>query len=216
MSDSVQEWRSAKRSGLLAKRATIPSGVRADYQDIIRESIRSNFPELQQESVGFYWPYKGEVDLRPLVSALIADGADAALPVVVEKDQPLEFWEWRPDTRMSRGVWNIPIPKERKVVQPSLLLIPLLGFDSQGYRLGYGGGYYDRTLAALRLKPLTIGIGYEAGRLETIQPQPHDVPLDAIVTESGFTRFETQNPGNSAASSPPCYLHEFDDPSNPK
>jgi 5-formyltetrahydrofolate cyclo-ligase len=102
------------------------------------------------------------------------------------------------------------------VVQPSLLLIPLLGFDSQGYRLGYGGGYYDRTLAALRLKPLTIGIGYEAGRLETIQPQPHDIPLDAVVTESGITRFDTQKSGKWAASSPPCYLHEFDDQGKPE
>jgi 5-formyltetrahydrofolate cyclo-ligase len=83
---------------------------------------------------------------------------------------------------MARGIWNIPIPRERNSVRPTALLVPLVGFDAAGYRLGYGGGYYDRPLATLVPKPLTIGVGYELGRLETIYPQPHDIPMDAIVT----------------------------------
>ena len=88
--------------------------------------------------------------------------------------------------KMSRGVWNIPVPGERTLVQPNLLLVPLVGFDAAGYRLGYGGGYYDRTLAAMSPRPLTIGVGFAMGRLNSIYPQPHDIPMDAIVTEDAF------------------------------
>jgi 5-formyltetrahydrofolate cyclo-ligase len=91
---------------------------------------------------------------------------------------------------MQRGIWAIPIPADRLPVQPTVLLVPLLGFDERGYRLGYGGGYFDRTLAVARPRPLTIGVGYELGRLPTIYPQPHDIPMDAIVTDAGFAWIE--------------------------
>jgi 5-formyltetrahydrofolate cyclo-ligase len=94
---------------------------------------------------------------------------------------------------LTRGVWDIPVPSNRNPVQPTVLLVPLLGFDTAGYRLGHGGGYYDRTLATVAQKPLTIGIGYELGRLQTIYPQPHDIPMDAIVTESGVVRFRRRD-----------------------
>lgn len=188
----------------------VPPDQRRSAQLNVSDRIRSSFPELDEAAIGFYWPIKGEFDLRPLLHDLLAVNADAALPVVVEKDQPLEFWEWHTDTKMSRGIGNIPIPRERKLVQPSVLLIPLLGFDTSGHRLGYGGGYYDRTLAALRLHPLTIGVGYDFGRLSTIYPQAHDVPLDAIVTETTCSRFDTNHIGGAAVSSSPCSMHEFD------
>jgi 5-formyltetrahydrofolate cyclo-ligase len=101
--------------------------------------------------------------------------------------------------KLVRGIWNIPIPSERNLVQPTVLLVPLLGFDAAGYRLGQGGGYYDRTLATLPQKPLTIGIGYELGRLESIYPQPHDRPMDAIITESGVAHFRSRNGLQSAS-----------------
>jgi 5-formyltetrahydrofolate cyclo-ligase len=86
--------------------------------------------------------------------------------------------------RMRPGIWDIPVPDEGDWVRPEVLLVPLLGFDLRGYRLGYGGGYYDRTLAAaMPSPPLAIGVGFEIGRLETIHPRPHDVPMDLIVTE---------------------------------
>jgi 5-formyltetrahydrofolate cyclo-ligase len=109
----------------------------------------------------------------------------AALPVVVEKQQPMEFWSWQPQMKLVRGIWNIPTPSERNPVQPTVLPVPLVGFDAAGYRMGQGGGYYDRTLATFAQKPLTIGIGHELGRLETIYAQRHDRSMDAIVTESG-------------------------------
>jgi 5-formyltetrahydrofolate cyclo-ligase len=166
-----------------------PSGDKETVRLTVYDLMREHFPELRFACLGFYWPFQGEIDVRHLVRNFLALGAEAALPVVVEARQPLEFWSWRPRIKLTRGVWNIPVPSDRSPVQPTVLLVPLLGFDAAGYRLGYGGGYYDRTLATLAQKPLTIGIGYEVGRLQTIYPQPHDRPMDAIVTESGVVRF---------------------------
>jgi len=201
----VPAWRLATRNALLERRGALRKAERTAAGESVSALLLEYIPDLGEAAIGFYWPIRGEIDLRPVVNDLVSKGADAALPVVVAKDQPLEFWDWRPKTPMSRGNWNIPVPATRKPVQPTVLLIPLLGFDDAGYRLGYGGGYYDRTLAALRLKPVTIGVGYECGRLPTIHPQPHDVPLDAIVTETGFSGF-----GESGFASSPCMLQDFD------
>jgi 5-formyltetrahydrofolate cyclo-ligase len=135
--------------------------------------MRQSFPELREACIGFYWPFQGEIDLRPLIQSFLPVGARAALPVVVEKGKPLEFWLWHPKMKLERGIWNIPIPCERNPVQPTILLVPLVGFDAKGYRLGHGGGYYDRTLSSLAKKPLCIGVGYELGRLKTIHPQTY-------------------------------------------
>lgn len=187
---AIQTWRKGIRKDLITERIGIPLARRRAVNNTIVELIRDNFPELNRGTIGFYWPIKGEIDLRPLLQNLIAAGAGAALPVVVERNRPLEFWEWRGDTSMSRGIGNIPVPIERKPLQPTVLLIPLLGFDAAGHRLGYGGGYYDRTLAAFDVKPMTIGVGYDFGRLSTIYPQAHDIPFEAIVTEAACMRFD--------------------------
>jgi len=100
----------------------------------------------------------------------------------------MEFWRWQPGMKLERGVWNIPVPPVREPLVPTLVLAPLVGFDSGCWRLGYGGGYYDRTLHALDPRPFTVGVGLEIGRLETIYPQVHDIALDAVVTETGFWR----------------------------
>ena len=106
-----------------------------------------------------------------------------ALPAVVEKTGPLEYRAWRPGEPLIDGVWNIPVPQKREIVVPDAVLAPLVGFDSQCYRLGYGGGYFDRTLAAISPRPLAIGVGFELSRIETIFPQPFDIAMDVIVTE---------------------------------
>lgn len=205
----IQRWRRARRKALVAERLRIAADYRRTAQAAICEQLRAEFGQLADADIGFYFPIKGEVDLRPMVRDLITVGADAALPVVVEKDHPLEFWAWHAGEVMTRGIGNIPVPTERKAILPTVLLVPLLGFDSAGHRLGNGGGYYDRTLASYRLKPLTIGVGFEQGHLSTIYPQPHDVPMDAIVTEKRCVRFD-RNAAEPTVSSPPCYLHTFD------
>ena len=187
--NEIRKWRSSMRAELLSQRRAVPRGEKPRVKSVVHDLIAEQFPELRRSRIGFYWPFKGEIDLRHLVRDFLALGAEAALPVVVEKKQPLEFWAWRPCMKLGRGIWNIPVPAEPNQVRPTVLLVPLLGFDAAGYRLGYGGGYYDRTLATMNPKPLTIGVGYEFGRLKTIYPQPHDISLDAIVTEAGCARF---------------------------
>jgi 5-formyltetrahydrofolate cyclo-ligase len=117
---------------------------------------QNSFRNCAWPQLVFYWPFKSEIDLNDLVQEFLTHGAAAALPVVVQKQQPLEFWRWRPHMRLARGLWNIPVPTERDVVEPTALLVPLLGFDAAGYRLGYGGGYYDRTLATMKPKAQTM------------------------------------------------------------
>jgi 5-formyltetrahydrofolate cyclo-ligase len=224
--DEIRRWRREQRANLIARRQAMPQKERRRLQPLILGLVEQLFPEPANALTGFYWPFRGEVGVHPLIRRLIERGARAALPVVVAKGQPLEFWAWNPGAPLRRGVWDIPVPVERQLVQPTALLVPLVGFDCRGYRLGYGGGYYDRTLAAMDPKPLTIGIGYEIGRLETIHPQGHDIPMAAIVTEAGLVwpsadRDGTHRPGvfaevdedpNSRATyaSPPCFMHELD------
>jgi 5-formyltetrahydrofolate cyclo-ligase len=186
--DKIRAWRRDRRAEILAKRLAISRDGRKSAGAAIHETLAASFPKLSDGCIGFYWPFRGEVDLTAFLRRLVEGGARAALPVVVEKNEPIEFWSWTPGAKMTLGIWDIPIPETPDRVRPTVLLVPLLGFDGAGYRLGNGGGYYDRTLAVLDPMPLTIGIGYECGRLETIYPQAHDIPLDAIVTEAGCTR----------------------------
>jgi 5,10-methenyltetrahydrofolate synthetase len=141
------------------------------------------------DSVGFYWPLAGEFDARPAISVWLAAGArrEASLPIVKERGVPLEFHAWTPDTPMKIGHHKIAEPTTGQRVLPELLFVPCVGFDIEGYRLGYGGGYYDRTLAAWpgSKKPFTVGIAYEACRTQALQREAHDIPLDLIVTEAG-------------------------------
>jgi len=127
----------------------------------------------------------GEPDLRAAAAHWVAAGAKAALPDTFPR-QPLTFRPWTPDCPMRAGVWDIPVPDTMETVEPSVLLMPCLGYDIEGYRLGHGGGYYDRTLAAMRPRPLAIGVGYSHAVLPTIWPQAHDIPMDAVVTEKAF------------------------------
>jgi 5-formyltetrahydrofolate cyclo-ligase len=104
--------------------------------------------------------------------------------VVVEKQHPMLFRPWTPKAAMRRGIWNIPEPATEETVVPDVTLAPVVGFSDDGYRLGYGGGYFDRTLAVLAPRPLAIGVGLDIQRIDTIHPMPHDIRLDAIMTET--------------------------------
>ena len=179
----VARWRKAARDALsVAKRQAVGTAIAAQLAGF----LRSRFGDLRGRVFSGYWPIKGEPDLRPLLADLHRAGVQVALPLVEVKAAPLVFRRWTPETRMVRGDWNIPVPPpEAPVVTPEIALAPLIGWTDEGYRLGYGGGYFDRTLAALSPRPFTIGIGLAAARLPTIFPQPHDIPLDAIVTEDG-------------------------------
>ncbi len=182
----IRLWRKAERARLIAARMALRGQQRQHHNAAITQALEGFLtPDMV---IGFYWPIRGEYDARKLVAALIERGARAAMPVVIQKGAPLVFRNWHPAVRMENGFWDIPVPADDDRVIPTTLLVPLVGFDEMRYRLGYGGGYYDRTLASLPAKPLAIGVGYELAHLETIYPQPHDIPMSAIVTEGRVLR----------------------------
>lgn len=137
------------------------------------------------------------------MSAVLAwrqGGGHTALPVVLGPDRALAFRDWHPDAPMGADRYGIPTPIGGEWRQPDVLLIPVNAFDSAGFRLGYGGGFFDRTLAALSPRPLCIGLGFECNRVTSIRPEAHDLPLDWIVTETGA--FKTQGAAQTAAADP--------------
>jgi 5-formyltetrahydrofolate cyclo-ligase len=183
--DDVRRWRSGTRDDLIRRRAALPAETRRELARSACAHLEAHIDLSRFPILGFYWPIRAEFDVRPLIERHLARGGAAALPVVIQPAAPLEYWSWRPGIAMQTGVWNIPIPKLRERVQPDAVIAPLVGYDLQGYRLGYGGGYFDRTLAAASPRPFCIGLGYHGSGLETIHPQPHDIPMDRIVTERG-------------------------------
>jgi 5-formyltetrahydrofolate cyclo-ligase len=223
--EELKAWRKGERARLIADRMALPVEQRRHARAHVRAILAADVPELRRATLGFYWPFRGEIDLVGFVRELIGIECKVALPVVVEKRRPLEFWRWEPGMEMRPGIWDIPAPARAEPVRPDCLLVPLVGFDDQGFRLGYGGGYYDRTIVAMPQPPLAIGIGYEFQRLPTIEPQPHDQPMDAIVTETGIRWHRRHLPGASRpaiasaeddpnvgpveCSSPPCFMHEL-------
>ncbi|HYU11484.1 MAG TPA: 5-formyltetrahydrofolate cyclo-ligase [Stellaceae bacterium] len=183
----LKAWRQAERERLLALRQALPAANRQRWSAQIDAALRVLLVE-RSGILGVYWPFRAEFDPRPLTDWAITGGRAVALPVVVDKKGPLEYRAWRPGEPLVDGVWNIPVPEKREIVTPSVVLAPLVGFDRACYRLGYGGGYFDRTLAALSPRPFAIGIGFELQQIDTIDPQPFDMPMDVIVTEARTRR----------------------------
>lgn len=188
----VARWRKAERERLIAARLALSMEEREANAKAIAEQLDKLVPFDSDTVVSVYWPFRGEPDLRSWMRSVHERGVRTALPAVVGKGQPLQFRLWTPETKLERGVWNILTPPPGTEVEPTVAIVPLVGFDDEGYRLGYGGGYYDRTLASLSKKPLTIGVGHPMGRLATIYPQPHDIRMDWIVTGDGSPRRATK------------------------
>jgi 5-formyltetrahydrofolate cyclo-ligase len=186
--NDVAAWRKARRAELIVRREAIPPALRREWSAALEQNLRAVLADQAPAILSFYWPFRGEFDARPLVRELLEKGWRAALPVVLEKKKPMQFRLWTPDAPMVDGIWQIPVPRDGAVVVPDVVLAPLVGFDEAGYRLGYGGGYFDRTLATLTPRPLAIGVGFELGRLASIEPQPLDQRFDAIVTEAAIRR----------------------------
>lgn len=183
----IKTWRRVERERLIAARMAVAPAVRREWGERITASLQQVLAE-RPGLLGVYWPFRGEFDPRKLVDALIAAGGRVALPVVVDRKGPLEYRAWAPGETLIAGVWDIPIPEKREVVLPAAVLAPVVGFDQGCYRLGYGGGYFDRTLAALQPRPLAVGVGFAFQEIATIHPQDFDIPMDAIVTETGIRR----------------------------
>jgi len=179
----IKAWRRAERERLLALRTALPPALRRAAGERIAASLQEIIAG-RPGVLGIYWPFRAEFDPRPLVDAIVATGRQVALPVVVERKSPLEYRAWAPGEALVSGIWDIPVPGKREIVIPSMVLAPVVGFDRAGYRLGYGGGYFDRTLATLDPRPRAIGVGFAMQEIETIYPQSFDIPMDLVVTEA--------------------------------
>lgn len=194
----VARWRRAERVRLRAARDALSVADRQAAGVALSAHLRHLLAQQLSGAVGLtlsaYWPIKGEPDLRDLMADLHGRGVTLALPVVEVKAAPMVFRRWMPGMAMVRGDWNIPVPPpDAETLTPDIALAPLVGWDGAGFRLGYGGGYFDRTLAALSPRPFTIGIGLQSARLATIFPQPHDIAMDVILTEAGV-QFHREGP----------------------
>ncbi len=188
-----QPSRAELRRRLLARRHALGEARRTAASAAICNRLAPLLARLPGP-IAFYVPIRDEPDLLPLAFTLHERGMPLALPVVVAKDAPLSFWRWRPGEPLVPGAWNIPVPPRKTPLCPRLILVPVVGFDRAGFRIGYGGGYYDRTLAALHPRPWAVGVGFAACAVDTIHPRPHDQRLDLVVTEEGIVRFRADPP----------------------
>ena len=176
-------WRQAMRREMVARRAALSDAEHALLSSRIVENLAAELPA--PGVVAFCWPIKHEPDVRGIIAWWAGVGTRAALPVVVGENEPLVFRHWAPETPLAPDRYGIPTPQSGEWLLPDVILLPLNGFDSDGYRLGYGGGYFDRTLAEIWPRPLSVGVGFEVNRLPSIRPEAHDQRLDWIVTEAG-------------------------------
>jgi 5,10-methenyltetrahydrofolate synthetase len=181
-------FRAALRREKLAVRLALDATTHGALSARIEALLAALLMPLSPRTLAFCAPVRGEFDIRPLASLLLQRGWHAAMPIADLAGAPMNFRSWTPATEMAIDRHGIPVPAAGPHIAPDIILLPLLAFDPLGYRLGYGGGYFDRTLAALVPRPLAIGVGFELARVEDIRPQKHDLPLDAIVTEAGIAR----------------------------
>jgi 5-formyltetrahydrofolate cyclo-ligase len=180
-----------QRQELIEQRLNMPD--RLQRADLLQRVMRIWLVGRTDTMIGAYWPIKGEFDPLPALHRWKEDGElleqplrrRIGLPVVDREKSTLQFHAWYPGCPMEEDAYNIPKPKDTEVIVPTLLFVPCVGYGAGGYRLGYGGGFYDRTLAALQPKPFTVGLGFAQGFLPDLEPEAHDVPLDAILNENG-------------------------------
>ena len=211
----LKAWRKAERQRLVAAREALDAHAVDALRRQIDTHLERAFPGLKGIAFAFCWPIRNEYDARHLARTLREAGALTALPVVVAPMTPLLFREWHPGVELAKGPLGIPYPVGSREVAPRAVLLPMNGWDAQGYRLGYGAGFFDRTLAGLKEKPLVIGVSYELARMATIHPQSWDIPMDYVVTERGVYRRDGAEliylgvPGpTSELASPVCYADE--------
>ncbi len=187
---STGEEKQILRKELQARRDAIAPAIREKATlGIARISL--SFTGFGSGTISGFYPFGSEINILPLLEKASENGFTTALPVIVAKNQPLLFRNWKPGDPLIKGVWDIPIPPEQaKQAIPDIVLVPLLGFDDEGFRIGYGGGYYDRTLEQLTKtrKIVSVGLAFAAQYVSYIPHEAHDIPLDWVLTETGPIR----------------------------
>ena len=205
--------KSSTRKALVEARLNMPD--RLARADLLQRVMRIWLVGRPDEVIGAYWPIKGEFDPLPALyrwqeDAILSQNLSSnpaldqveraqlatesiasrsprkiGLPVVNKQHKTLTFHAWYPGCPMEEDAYGIPKPKDTEVVVPTLLFVPCVGYGPGGFRLGYGGGFYDRTLATLQPRPVTVGLGYTHGWLPDFEPEPHDMALDALLNDNG-------------------------------
>lgn len=184
--EEVHAWRKEMRAHLIAARLGLSADVRRAHSTAIANGLDRLLGDVAGKAISLYWPFRGEPDLRDWMASVAARGGTCLLPLVAGKGQPLTFRAWKAGEPLEKGVWNIPYPANGPEVTPDIVIAPVVGYDRSFYRLGYGGGFFDRTLAGFAPGPRTVGVGYSLQRLLTIYPQPLDIAMQAIITEEGI------------------------------
>lgn len=192
MADGMTKDKAALREDAKRRRAEAHAELGADAGARVRDVLLASIELGRDAAVGSYWPFRDEIDSSAALEHFFADGHACGLPIASAKGRPMVFRPWRPGMRLAKGRLGEPVPPPdadyfADDVVPSVLLVPLLAFDRRGFRLGYGGGYYDATIAALRTRGavLAIGLAYAAQEIDAVPNEPHDQQLDWIVTEIG-------------------------------
>jgi 5-formyltetrahydrofolate cyclo-ligase len=188
--EAIEEAKAALRIRARAQRSAIAAAVRPEAARAATQHFLAGVPLAQTDIVAVYWPIREELDCRPLLTRLMDSLQPVCLPVVLGEEQPLDMRLWEQGTPLYPSGFGTLAPSEMAPrVEPDVIVVPLLGFDKDGTRLGYGGGYYDRTLADMAKKPRLVGFAFAAQELASVPREPHDRPLEAIVTELGIRHF---------------------------
>lgn len=183
----LQQHKTRLRQDLIAQRQALPSAQREAWNAAIGKHLHHLLEQQPAHTIGVFWPMRSEPDLRQLFEEWDAGGIKLALPVVIDPALPLKFLAWAPGDPLAKDAMGVWVPANASAeVHPDLLLVPCVGYNSGKYRLGYGGGFYDRTLASTP-RPRAIGVAYTCSRTE-FAVESHDIPLDAVVTETGIER----------------------------
>ena len=185
--DTQKDIKPDLRRSLLSLRRSLDEQQRLQWDTKISEHIENHLKTRSLTTLGVYFSTQNEPDLMALYDVLSRKDITLSLPVVIKKTAPLQFAQWKPGEPLLKDLYDISTPATKKFVPlPQALLVPCLGFTKDGYRLGYGGGYFDRTLEQ-KPRPHTIGVSYSC--LKTTFPvREHDIPLDYIITETGIVR----------------------------
>ncbi|HVX82019.1 MAG TPA: 5-formyltetrahydrofolate cyclo-ligase [Devosiaceae bacterium] len=191
---TIEGAKAALRTKARAMRAAIAPALRADAALAAANHFLDGVPLKPNDVVALYWPIREELDVKPLMARLMDSFQPVCLPVVRGDGQPLDMRLWEQGAPLYPSGFGTLAPSEiAPRAEPDVVVMPLLGFDRRGTRLGYGGGYYDRTLAQMKKQPRLIGYAFAAQELPEIPREPHDRPLDAMVTEIGIRHFAPED-----------------------
>lgn len=188
--EMIEQAKAALRSEARAARAALDHATRAEASEQAASHFFASIAIKPDDVVAAYWRIRDELDCQPILVRLMDSNQPVVLPVVMGQDEPLDLRIWEQGASLYESGFGTLAPSDLAPrAEPDVVIMPLLGFDKTGTRLGYGGGYYDRTLAHMTKRPLLVGLAFAAQELEQIPREPHDVPLDAIVTEAGVRHF---------------------------